>query len=40
VGPNIFLRIFLSETNTFWIMVSFSTHVSDAQVRITYYSSV
>ena len=27
IGPNIFLKIFLSKTSNFWIMVSFSTHV-------------
>ena len=30
VGPNILLKIFLSKTKSFWIMVSFSTHVSEA----------
>ena len=33
VGPNI-LKIFLSKTSNFWIMVSFSTHVSEAYVTI------
>jgi len=31
-GPNILLKIFLSKINSYWIMVSFSTHVSVAQV--------
>ena len=30
VGPNILLKIFFSKTSNFWIMVSFSTHVSEA----------
>jgi hypothetical protein len=30
VGPNILYKIFLSKTNKFWIMASFSTHVSEA----------
>ena len=34
VGPNILLKIFLSKTSNFWIMVSFSTHVSEAYVTI------
>ena len=34
VGPNILLRIFLSKTNSFWIVVSFNTHVSEAHVTI------
>ena len=33
-GPNILLKIFLSKTSNFWIMVSFSTHVSEAYVTI------
>jgi phosphate starvation-inducible membrane PsiE len=32
VGPNILLKIFLSKTNNFWIMVSFNTDVSETQV--------
>ena len=34
MGPNIILRIFLSKTNSFWITVSFSTHVSEAYVTV------
>ena len=34
VGPNILLKIFLSKTSNFWIMVSFNTHVSEAYVTI------
>ena len=34
VGPNILLKISLSKTSNFWIMVSFSTHVSEAYVTI------
>jgi hypothetical protein len=30
MGPNILLKVFLSKTNSFWIMVSFYTHVSEA----------
>ena len=34
VGPIILLKIFLSKTSSFWIMVSFSTHISEAYVTI------
>ena len=34
IGPNILLKIFLSKTSNFWIMVSFSTHVSEAYIAI------
>jgi hypothetical protein len=34
VGPNIFLKIFLSNTNSLLIVVSFSIHVSQAYVTI------
>jgi hypothetical protein len=36
-GPNIFLKIFLSNTNSLLIMVSFNIHVSDEYVtRLRY----
>ena len=34
VGPNILLKIFLSKTSNFRIVVSFSTHVSESYVTI------
>jgi hypothetical protein len=34
VGPNIFLKIFLSKTISLWVIVSFSVHVSHAYVTI------
>ena len=34
LGPNILRKIFLSKTNNFWIVVSFSTHVLEAYVTI------
>jgi len=30
VGPNILLKIFLLKNNSFWIIVPFNTHVSEA----------
>jgi hypothetical protein len=34
MGPNIILKIFLSKTNSFWIVDSFSTQISEAYVTI------
>jgi len=38
VGPNILLKIFLSKNNSFWIMVSFSTHNNNKNTHLLTYS--
>jgi hypothetical protein len=34
VGPNIFLNIFLSSTESFWMILSLGTHVSQPKTAV------